>query len=115
MFCDTKGIIVNRSNGAFYMTIVLQDQRISQQQSLPIESNQIRSHIEKLVATPTISNDTRFCYFLLGATGICAVPLSSFNTELQGFRITLLETDEEIFVKLIKTLKASINQYLASA
>ena len=40
--------------------------------------------------------DKRFVYYLLGAKGICVVPISSFCSELQGFRVTLLEEDEEV-------------------
>ena len=43
------------------------------------------------------------------------VPLSSFATDLQGFRVTLLEKDEEEFTKIFKTIAASIKQYIQSA
>jgi aspartate/methionine/tyrosine aminotransferase len=61
-----------------------------------------------------VSLDKRFVYYLLGATGVCVVPLSSFATELQGFRSTLLETDEDRFRKIFNTIAASIKGYLSS-
>jgi hypothetical protein len=42
------------------------------------------------------------------------VPLSSFATELQGFRATLLETDEDRFGKIIDIIVEAIKKYLAS-
>jgi aspartate/methionine/tyrosine aminotransferase len=42
------------------------------------------------------------------------VPLSSFATDLQGFRITLLEKDEQEFIKIFTTISQAIDRYLAS-
>jgi len=53
-------------------------------------------------------------YFLLAAKGICVVPLSSFNTALQGFRVTLLQPEENKFRQMIETLRQGINEYLGS-
>jgi aspartate/methionine/tyrosine aminotransferase len=62
-----------------------------------------------------MEQDKRFVYYLIGAAGICVVPLSSFNTDLQGFRFTLLEQNELKFRKTMETLAASIEEYLESA
>jgi hypothetical protein len=43
------------------------------------------------------------------------VPLSSFNTDLQGFRCTLLEQNELKFRKTMETLATSVKEYLESA
>ena len=51
----------------------------------------------------------------MGATGICTVPLSGFNTDLPGFRITLLESDEERFKKIFETVSQKIKEYLQSS
>jgi len=59
--------------------------------------------------------DTRFVYYLLGATGICVVPLSGFYCNRNGFRITLLEIDDKKRKWIFKTLAESIKNYLASA
>ncbi|MCD6388412.1 MAG: aminotransferase, partial [Desulfobulbaceae bacterium] len=58
--------------------------------------------------------DKRFVYYLLASTGICVVPLSSFATELQGFRITLLERDETAFRMIFDTIAENIRTYLDS-
>jgi len=70
--------------------------------------------IERLVSGPNIQPDKRFVYYLLASTGICVVPLSSFATELQGFRITLLEKEEKDFVEIFKTIASSIKRYVNS-
>jgi hypothetical protein len=42
------------------------------------------------------------------------VPLSSFNTSLQGFRVTLLEKDEKECERIYGTLAQKIQEYLNS-
>lgn len=111
---QVDGILMNRTNGAFYMSVVFQDGRLRTDQTLPIENSQVRAHVEKLVSPKGVSLDKRFVYYLLGATGVCVVPLSSFATDLQGFRVTLLERDEKIFRHIFQTISAGITQYLAS-
>ena len=108
------GLKVNRTNGAFYMAVAFKEGQLTDRQSLPIENREVRELVESLVAQPGCSADKRFVYYLLGATGICVVPLSSFCTVEQGFRVTLLERDEEEFAKIFQTLAASITTYLAS-
>jgi aspartate/methionine/tyrosine aminotransferase len=51
---------------------------------------------------------------MLAAAGICVVPLTSFSTNLQGFRFTLLEQDEDAFRQMIEKLATSITSYLES-
>jgi aspartate/methionine/tyrosine aminotransferase len=48
----------------------------------------------------------------MGATGIVVVPLTSFCCERQGFRITLLEVDDERRRWTFETLAEVIPQYL---
>lgn len=111
---EVEGLIVNRTDGAFYMSVAFEPGILNHRQSLPIENREVREHVEQLVAQPGTSPDKRFVYYLLGSTGICVVPLSSFATELQGFRTTLLERDEERFRKICGTMADAIRQYLAS-
>ncbi len=70
--------------------------------------------MEQLVSPPDTAMDKRFVYYLLGATGICVVPLTSFATDLHGFRITLLERNEEEFYKIFSTIARTIREYLRS-
>ncbi len=113
---DVPGIMVNQTNGAFYMTVVFEEGRINLEQTLTIANPDVRELIESLTAKDKkMQPDKRFVYYLLGSTGICVVPLTSFSSELQGFRVTLLETDEGKFTETFDTLSRSIKQYLASA
>lgn len=108
------GIQVNRTNGAFYMSVAFKEGVLRQEQTLPIELGEVRSLVEGLVSQPDIALDKRFVYYLLAATGICVVPLSSFFTPERGFRITLLERDEATFTRIFETIAARITEYLNS-
>jgi aspartate/methionine/tyrosine aminotransferase len=61
-----------------------------------------------------IALDKRFVYYLLGAKGVCVVPISSFCSELQGFRVTLLEEDEDTLIKTFTAIRDGIVEYLES-
>lgn len=112
---DVKGILVNRSNGAFYMSVVFTNGMLNHRQTLPMENEDVRALVEQLVGAAGVSLDKRFVYYLLASTGVCVVPLSSFATDLQGFRVTLLERDEQQFIRVFETIAQGIRQYLASA
>ena len=112
---DVKGIQVNRSNGAFYMSVVFQEGLLNNKQSLPVGNGDVLKTVRQLVDGPDVEPDKRFVYYLLASTGVCVVPLSSFATELQGFRITLLERDEREFTKIFQTIAENIKLYLESA
>lgn len=108
------GLEVNRTNGAFYMSVVFERGRLKNSQSLPIENAEVKILVEQLVNQPNVTLDKRFVYYLLASTGICVVPLSSFCTPELGFRITLLERDEKEFTKIFQTIAEVIPKYLAS-
>jgi alanine-synthesizing transaminase len=109
--CDA--VVVNKPSGAFYLTVMFKPGQLNERQSLPIENAEVRSHIEELVKN--VSPDKRFVYYLMGATGIVVVPLTGFQCSHEGFRVTLLETDDAKRQWIFKTLRASIDQYVASA
>ena len=111
---SVDGLIANRTNGAFYMSVAFKEGVLNDRQTLPIEIEQVRTHVEGLVNQPGVELDKRFVYYLLGSTGICVVPLSSFATEMQGFRTTILEKDEDKFRMIFEKMAESIRQYLAS-
>lgn len=107
-----EGILVNRTNGAFYLSIAFKDGCLADDQTLPIAKPEVRTQVEKLVNQPNVSLDKRFVYYLLGSTGICTVPLTSFATDLPGIRVTMLERDEGSFRKIIETIAQAIKDYL---
>ena len=49
--------------------------------------------------------------YLLAGFGICAVPLSAFNSPHIGFRITLLEADEVVFEEMVSRLREALASY----
>lgn len=105
---------VNRTNGAFYMAVAFKKGLLNNTQSIPIENSEIRKFVQGLVEQPGVSPDKRFVYHILAATGICVVPLSSFSTPLQGFRVTLLEKNENECRRIYHTLTEKIDEYLNS-
>jgi aspartate/methionine/tyrosine aminotransferase len=111
---DVDGLVVNRTNGAFYMSVAFEDGLLNSRQSLPIENLEVKALVENLVNAANVSPDKRLVYYILAATGICIVPLSSFNTSLQGFRVTLLERDENECTRIYGTLAQKIREYLSS-
>ena len=111
---DVPFLIVNRTNGAFYMTAVFNESVLNDKQFLKIEHPEIREYIEN-IAEDKIPPDKRFVYYLLGATGICLVPLTSFFTSVPGFRMTLLDKDEGKFEWVVTTIAEKIIEYINSA
>ena len=105
---------VNRTNGAFYMAVAFKDGLLNNRQSIPIVNPEVRELVEGLINQPGVSPDKRFVYQILASTGICTVPLSSFSTPLQGFRVTLLEKDESECRRIYSTLAEKIGEYLNS-
>ncbi len=110
---DIKGIIVNRTNGAFYMTVMFEEGILNSGQSLPTRDKAVKEYVEKI--TNDVALDKRFVYYLLATTGICVVPLTGFNCNLKGFRITLLENDDARFEHIFQTVREKIIEYLGSA
>lgn len=108
---NVGGIIAPKADGAFYMSVVFEDGALSQNGNLSISNTEVKKYIESII-TKNIPPDKRFVYYLMGKTGICVVPLSSFNSPLYGFRITLLEPDEKKFEEMFKTVASSIKEYI---
>lgn len=108
---DIAELTIHPARGAFYMTAVFRHGALNGEQSLPAAepfAAIIAPHLGAAL-------DQRFVLHLLAATGICVVPLSTgFNSDLQGFRFTLLEPDEARFEVLLTDLATAIRDYLAS-
>lgn len=109
---EVPELTFNPTYGAFYNTIVFKPGTLSQTQTLPIVNGKVQQLVEQWVKG--VSLDFRFVYYLLGATGICVVPISSFCSNLLGFRVTLLEEDEDLLKKTFTKLKSAIREYLDS-
>lgn len=101
----------NETYGAFYNTIIFRDGVLKSGQKLKITNDKIRALVENWTKDE-IPLDKRFVYYLLGAKGVCVVPISSFCSELQGFRVTLLEEDETILKQTFETIRDGVVEYL---
>ncbi|MGE3279327.1 MAG: pyridoxal phosphate-dependent aminotransferase [Candidatus Altimarinota bacterium] len=112
---NTKGMKVNRTNGAFYMMPLFEDGVLNDQQTLPIANDEARKYIEAEVSKPGFPLDKRFTYYLLAATGICVVPASGFFSPYSGFRLTTLDRDDERRKRTYAKLSGAIEEYIASA
>ena len=108
--CDS--IVLNKPGGAFYYTVMFKEDALNNEQTLPIENDEVRKTIESM--TRGIEPDKRFVYYLMGSTGIVVVPLTGFQCTYHGFRATLLEHDDEKRAWILKTIRDSIEAYVGS-
>lgn len=103
----------NETFGAFYNTIIFREGVLRKGQSMKISNPKIRALVEGWVEKD-IPLDKRFVYYLLGAKGVCVVPISSFCSELSGFRVTLLEENSEMLVSTFTRIREGVIEYLSS-
>ncbi len=104
----------NETYGAFYNTIIFKEGTLNNKQTLPIANPEVKKMVEDWVSKDGVDLDKRFVYYLLGSAGICVVPISSFCSDLRGFRVTLLEENEALLSKTFTTIAEAIKKYLAS-
>ena len=114
IFKNKKGINPIKPKGAFYMTILFDENLMNSNQTLHIENKKIKERIESLCSSKHIENDKRFVYYLLGSTGIITVPLTSFYSKRKGIRITLLEDDDKKRISIFKAIRDKMIEYLNS-
>lgn len=113
---DVPGLKFNPTRGAFYNTIVFDPEFLQPDQELPIADIRVKNLLEAwLQQEPDMPLDKRFVYYLLAAAHICVVPISSFCSDLRGFRVTLLEEDEQVFRDTFQRLAEAIRSYLMSS
>jgi aspartate/methionine/tyrosine aminotransferase len=110
---NVEGIHLVPPQGAFYLSILFDDGVLNDGQSLDITDEKVRAFVADKVKDVEV--DKRFVYYLLGATGICVVPLTGFCCKRKGFRVTLLECDDEKRKWTWQKIAESIKAYLASA
>ncbi len=113
LLADIPGVLVNCPSGAFYITILFEPGVLNSRQKLRIDQPVVRQTVEQMVSNGT-ANDKRFVYYLLGATGICVVPLSGFCCKRDGFRVTILECDDAKRRWTFATLAKALREYLGS-
>jgi len=99
---DSKELKLIKPKWAFYLTVLFDG--VDKQKDFKIQDNEIQNIIEAALSWKN-RFDEKFCYFMLGETWVCTVPLSWFNSDYDGFRMTLLEEDEEKFIKILNLIK----------
>lgn len=104
----------NETFGAFYNTIVFKSGVLNNRQSLKVVNPEAKALAESWV-TDDMSEDKRFVYYLLAAKGVCVVPLSSFHSALKGFRVTLLEENEELLADTFEKINEAVTEFCQSA
>ena len=113
IFQSCPGVIVNPPSGAFYLSVVFKD-KLSKEMNLRITNPQLQAFMKEIDAVE-MEADRKFVYQLLASQNICVVPLSSFVTDLQGFRCTLLEQDDDRFRHIYSTIARAVTEFIDSA
>jgi aspartate/methionine/tyrosine aminotransferase len=109
---EVPELIFNETYGAFYNTIVFKEGVLKSHQKLKIANPDAQEKVEQWVKGKGL--DYRFVYYMLAATGVCVVPISSFCSDLLGFRVTLLEEDENLLEEIFFKIKTAVQEYLVS-
>jgi aspartate/methionine/tyrosine aminotransferase len=93
--------------GAFYLSATFTPEFIERGLTKPAANSKAQKLLDRaLKDIPEENFDKRFCHHLLATTGICTVPLTTgFNSQVQGFRTTLLESDDAVFTKTLRSIK----------
>ncbi|MDH5381697.1 MAG: pyridoxal phosphate-dependent aminotransferase [Cyclobacteriaceae bacterium] len=103
-------ITFNPTFGAFYNTIIFKNGILKPGQKLKIDNPEIQSIVDSWM-TIDMAHDRKFVYYLLAAKGVCVVPISSFCSGLQGFRVTLLEENETLLHETFGRIRDALNEY----
>lgn len=103
----------NETFGAFYNTMVFKPGVLRQGQSLKIDDPAAAALRDQWV-DGVEDMDKVFVYNLLAAKGVCVVPLSSFHSELKGFRVTLLEENEELLQSIFTRIRDAVIEFCES-
>ncbi|MFP4088866.1 MAG: pyridoxal phosphate-dependent aminotransferase [Cyclobacteriaceae bacterium] len=115
MLQNIPALTFNPTFGAFYNTIIFKQGSLRPGQKLRIEDEAAAALLQSwLEAEPDMAPDKRFVYSLLAAKGVCVVPISSFCSDLQGFRVTLLENNEEVLIETFSRIREAVREYVAS-
>ncbi len=98
-------------DGVFYLTVVIDTVTFPNTVDLAARNDDVRNYLDKLEGDPTLRTDKRFAYELMGAEGVCVVPLSGFSSPVDGFRMTLLEEDEALFEETCRRIRRGAQAY----
>ena len=106
---SVPGVRVNLPRGAFYLTVLIDKEKIQSFTPLPMDK-EVEEYLSSRINNAPA--DKKLVYNLLGSVGICTVPLSGFCSDLPGFRVTLLEQDDEKRRNIWHTLADALSRML---
>jgi aspartate/methionine/tyrosine aminotransferase len=106
-FAKIPQVRVNKPKGVFYLVVELFDLPINTIESV---NKKVRLYLDELENESTPA-DFQFAYELMGAEGICVVPLTGFGSQVIGFRMTLLQEDDAIFTQTLEKIGRAISKY----
>ncbi|MBW7856980.1 MAG: pyridoxal phosphate-dependent aminotransferase, partial [Leptonema sp. (in: Bacteria)] len=113
IFKNVPEVILNPPHGAFYASFVFRSE-LTDDMTLKIPNGEISKYLKTITQNP-IEPDRKFVYQLLAVHNICVVPLTGFVCgDLQGFRCTLLEKDDDKFVEIYTTIAKAIQEFVHS-
>ena len=92
-------------DGVFYLTVTIDTGRFPAFRHLEARNDDVRVFLDMLEGKTTLRTDKVFAYELLGSEGVCVVPLSGFSSPVDGFRMTLLEEDDELFAETCRRIR----------
>jgi aspartate/methionine/tyrosine aminotransferase len=92
-------------DGVFYLTVVFDTDTFPNDAKLQAANKEVRLFLDALEEKGRLRRDKLFAYELMGAEGVCVVPLSGFSSPFDGFRMTLLEEDEALFLETCRRIR----------
>lgn len=107
---DVPFLYFNETFGAFYNTMVFKEGVLKRTSRIKIDNPETSALFESWL-TDDMDLDKVFVYNLLAAKGVCVVPLSSFHSKLKGFRVTLLENNEELLKETFTKIKDALYEF----
>ncbi len=106
-FADIPQVRVNKPKGVFYLVVELLDLPMN---TLEPVNKKVRLYLDDLENKNTTA-DFQFAYELMGAEGVCVVPLTGFSSNVTGFRMTLLQEDDAVFTETLHKMGRAIQAY----
>lgn len=106
-FSKIPQVRLNKPHGVFYLVVELLNLPYA---TLESKNKAIRLRLNE-IEEKDMQEDFQFAYELMGNAGICVVPLSGFGSHLNGFRMTLLQNDDDIFTQTLEKIGRAITAY----
>ena len=112
-FSKIPQVRVNKPKGVFYLVVELLDLPRKELVSINKEVRLFLDNLEHKPESLAHNTDFQFAYELMGAEGVCVVPLTGFGSDINGFRMTLLQENDDVFTETLKKIGRAIGNYYA--